>query len=148
MTIYGLRRSVACYVTRTTDRGDELLVFEYLPDNASGPSGVHIPTGEMARFEAIEDAARREVEHSAGVTELSFERQLGAFELGLRDAGGPSVTTFVHLTARNDGEASWQHTVAADDEGSASTIAWRWEPLPLTCDLAPNQDLYLDQLTA
>lgn len=146
MTIYGVRQRVTCYVTRSTSRGVELLVFEHADDDPADPSGVQVPAGGKTQFEAVEDAALREVEEESGLIGLSFERQLGAVELGLHDAGGPSVTTYVHLSAPGDGEQTWQHTVSGDGDDSAMAFVWRWEPLPLRFDLAAGQAAYLDRL--
>lgn len=146
MTIYGVRQQVACYVTRAADAGADLLTFEPCDDGPSSRSGVRIPTGVMTRFEAIETAALRQVEEESGLAGLTFERQLGAVELGLHDAGGPSVTTYVHLSAPSGREQAWVHNVSGDGEDAGMTFVWRWQPLPLTVDLAPGQAAYLGQI--
>jgi 8-oxo-dGTP pyrophosphatase MutT (NUDIX family) len=146
MTIYGVRRRVACYVTRTGPNGAELLVFEHADDNPADPSGVQIPAGGMLPFEAIDQAAQREVEEESGLTNVTFQRQLGSVELGLNDEGGPSVTTFVHLTVASGGPPSWTHTVTGQGDDNALTCDWRWEPYPPSFELAAGQGVYLDWL--
>lgn len=146
MTIYGVRQRIACYVTRVVEGSLELLVFQPVDDNATDPSGVQVPAGGMATFEAVETAALREVEEESGLIGLRFERQLGAVEVGLHESGGPSVTTYVHLTAPDDEEPSWEHTVSGDGEHSGMRFRWRWEPIPLAVDLALDQAAYLDRI--
>ena len=102
MPIYGVRRRVACYVTRTTEQGEQLLVFDHQDDDPDDPSRHPGACGEMLPFEGIEDAASREVDEETGLIGLTFVRQLGGVELGLDDPGGPSMTTYVHLIAPTD----------------------------------------------
>jgi 8-oxo-dGTP pyrophosphatase MutT (NUDIX family) len=148
MPIYGMRRRVACYVTRTTEAGEELLVFEHTDDDPADPSGIQIPAGGMLPFEGIEEAAVREVNEETGLEDLSYAGQLGGVELGLDDPGGPSMTTYVHLTAAADGPTAWQHAVSGDGEDAGMTFACRWEPLPLAIELAGGQDAFLDDALA
>jgi ADP-ribose pyrophosphatase YjhB (NUDIX family) len=148
MPIYGMRRRVACYVTRTTEAGEELLVFEHVDDDPDNPSGIKIPAGGMLTFEAIETASIREVNEETGLEELTYVEQLGGVELGLTDPGGPSMTTYVHLTAPSEGASSWDHTVMGDGDDAGMTFACRWEPLPLTIELAGGQDVFLDDALA
>lgn len=146
MTIYGVRQRVACYLTRTTGSTVELLVFEHAVDDPANPSGTQVPAGGMARFEAVTDAALREVEEETGLGNLTYVGQVGWTELGLADTGGPSVTTFVHLTAPTGGPVSWDHTVTGDDDDGGLVFRCRWEPLPLGFDLAGDQGRFLGSL--
>jgi 8-oxo-dGTP pyrophosphatase MutT (NUDIX family) len=148
MPIYGMRRRVACYVTRTSETGEELLVFEHADDDPADPSGVQIPAGGMLPFEGIVEAAVREVNEETGLDDLTFVEQLGGVELGLSEPGGPSMTTYVHLTAPSDGHATWEHTVGGDGEDAGMSFLCRWEPLPLAIQLAGGQDVYLDDALA
>lgn len=147
MPIYGVRRRVACYVTRTTEQGDQLLVFEHRDDDPDHPSGIQVPAGGMATFEGIEEAASREVDEETGLVGLTFVRQLGGVELGLSEPGGPSMTTYVHLTAPTDDRCEWEHQVSGDGEDAGMVFLCRWESLPLGFELAAGQGAYLDQLT-
>ena len=72
MTTYGVRRRVACYVTRTTETGEQLLVFDHRDDDPDDPSGTQIPAGGMLPFEAIVDAAAREIEEETGLADTTF----------------------------------------------------------------------------
>lgn len=159
MSIYGVRRRVACYVTRTAESGRELLVFDHVDDPPDDPSGVQIPAGGMLPFEGIEDAALRETEEETGLTGHTFVAQLGGQERGMNDSGGPSMTTYVHLQAPDGGPDSWTHTVTTAVTADSSTpessaehadagmqFACRWEPLPLTVELAGDQAEFLDAL--
>ncbi len=148
MTIYGLRRRVACYVTRTLGDRHELLVFEHADGDPADPSSVQVPAGGMATFESVDAAAAREVAEESGLSGLAFRGQLGAVDRGVDDAGGPSTTTFVHLATVDDGASSWVHTVTGDGLDSGMRFAFRWEPLPLRVELADGQAAFLDQLLA
>jgi 8-oxo-dGTP pyrophosphatase MutT (NUDIX family) len=144
VTIYGVRRRVACYVTRTSAGGEELLVFDHVDDDPADPSGTQVPAGGMLPFEAVADAAIREVHEETGLEEMTYVEQLGAVELGLHDPGGPSVTTYVRLTTPSDGPSSWVHRVTGDGTDEGMAFACRWEPLPLSVDLAGGQDAFVD----
>jgi ADP-ribose pyrophosphatase YjhB (NUDIX family) len=146
MTIYGVRRRVACYVTRSSRAATELLVFDHVDDDPSDPSGCQVPAGGMAPFEAVADAAMREVAEESGLTDLAFQRQLGAVEVGLHDAGGPSVTTYVHLTTTAGGEQTWDHVVTGDGDDTGLRFRFRWEPLPLAFELAGGQGIFLNEV--
>ncbi len=146
MTIYGVRRRVACYVTRTTDRGEELLVFEHADDDPQSPSGTQVPAGGMTTYEGIETAAVREVEEESGLQGVSFVGQLGGQERGLNDPDGAAMTTFVHLRGLDDGRDSWEHVVVGEGDDHGLTFICRWEPLPLGFELAGNQGEFLDAL--
>lgn len=156
MTIYGIRQRVACYVTRTTERGEELLVFDHRDDadlieEGADPSGTQVPAGGMTRFESITDAALREVGEETGLTGLSgltFVEQVGFVELGLDDPGGPSMTTYVHVTAPGGGADSWEHAVGGDGEDAGLVFSCRWEPLPLGFELADAQGQFLEAVLA
>jgi 8-oxo-dGTP pyrophosphatase MutT (NUDIX family) len=146
MPIYGVRRRVACYITRTTDSDAELLVFDHADDDPDNPSGTQIPAGGMLPFEGIEGAAAREVAEEVGLTGLTFVAQLGGVEVLLGEPGGPSVTTFVHLTATADGPSSWEHHVTGDGEDAGMTFRCRWASMPLDFELAGGQGAYLGAL--
>ncbi len=148
MSIYGFRQRVACYVTRVGADGRELLVFEHVDDDPTDPSGVQVPAGGMKRFESIQDASHRELEEETGLRGATYVDQLGGVELGLDEPGGPSMTTFVHLRAPDDGEARWEHIVHGDDNDGdlGMRFACRWEPLPLNVELAAGQDAFLHKL--
>ncbi len=147
MTIYGFRQRVACYVTRTTHDGDELLVFDHADDAPAAPSGTQVPAGTMRRFEAITDAALRETAEETGLSGLTFVEQVGSVELGLHDPGGPSITTFVHLVAPDGGTSSWDHVVTGDGDDRDLVFRCRWERLPLQLELAADQGRFVASVT-
>lgn len=144
MTIYAVRRRVVCYVTRTTEAGEQLLVFDHAEDDPQSPSGTQVPAGGMLPYEALADAARRETAEETGLVDVSYVGQVGAVELGLHDAGGPSMTNFVHLQAASDGPDSWEHTVSGDGEDRGLVFRCRWQLLPLPFGLAGGQGEFLD----
>ena len=146
MTIYGVRRRVACYVTRTTERGAELLVFEHGEDDPLDPSGVQVPAGGMATHEGIEEAALRETEEETGLKGLTLVDQLGGQERGLDHPEGAAMTTFVHLRAAGGGLDAWRHAVVGEGEDSGLVFRCRWEPLPLDFELSGGQGEFLDTL--
>lgn len=147
MSIYGVRRRVACYVTRQGEAGEELLVFDHRDDEPDDPSGAQIPAGTMMPFEALVDAALRETREETGLTELVFVAQVGAVELGLDDEGGPSITNAVQLASLGGGQQTWEHTVTGEGEDAGKVFVCRWEPLPLRLELADGQGQFLDRLT-
>jgi 8-oxo-dGTP pyrophosphatase MutT (NUDIX family) len=147
VTIYAIRRRVACYVTRPAGAGLELLVFDHADDDPSQPSGTQVPAGGMLPFESLDAAALREVEEECGLVDLTFKHQLGAVELGLQEPGGPSLTTYVELGAPADGPQVWQHQVSGDGQDAGMTFCCRWELLPLGLELAGGQGVYLDRIT-
>jgi ADP-ribose pyrophosphatase YjhB (NUDIX family) len=100
----------------------------------------------MLTFEGIEDAAAREVAEETGLTGLTFIAQLGGVEIPLVEAGGPSVTTYVHLSAPVGGPREWEHRVGGDGDDAGLTFRCRWARLPLGFDLAGGQGVYLDAL--
>lgn len=146
MPIYDYRRRVACYVTRTTEHGEELLVFDHHPDSddPDSPSGSQVPAGGMLPFEAIDAAAAREVLEETGVGDVRYVEQVGFVELGLDAPGGPSMTTYVHLQSPSDGPAAWERRVGGEGEDAGMTFLCRWEPLPLGFELAGGQGQFLD----
>ncbi len=146
MSIYGFRQRVTCYVTRQGVEGVELLVFEHVDDDPADPSGVQVPSGGMMRFESIQDAAHRELEEETGLMGMTYVDQLGGVEVGLDEPGGPSMTTFVHLRAPDDGEAHWEHVVHGKDNDAGMRFTCRWEPLPLKMELAAGQGAFLHKL--
>lgn len=148
MTIYGIRRRVACYVTRDTGAGTELLVFDHADDDPAEPSGTQIPAGGMAPFEALVDAALRETAEETGLDGLTFVGQVGAVELGLHDPGGPAMTTFVHVTARSGGDTAWDHAVTGEGADAGLVFRCRWESLPLSFELVGDQGRFLDAVAS
>ena len=147
MPIYGVRRRVACYVTRTGDNGAELLVFEHADDDPAKPSGTQIPAGGMLPFEGIEEAAAREVAEETGLAALRFVAQLGGVEATLGESGGPSVTTYVQLAAEPGGPTAWDHVVTGDGDDAGMRFRCHWAGLPLGIELAAGQGAYLDDLS-
>lgn len=149
MSIYALPRRVACYVTRTVAAGQELLVFDHADDAPGDSSGTRVPAGGMLPFEALADAARREVEEETGLVGLDVIAELGVVEQVL---GERSVTSYVHLAvpahASLDTPSSWQHTVTGGGGGDGLVFVCRWELLPLAVDLAAGQDAMLAALAA
>ena len=148
MTTYAVRQRVACYVTRSTGAGPQLLVFDHRDDDLDEPSGTQIPAGGMLPFEALVDAALRETGEETGLGDLTFVGQVGFIELGLDDPGGPSMTTYVHLVAADDGPDSWEHTVIGVGDDAGMVFSCRWERLPLAVDLAGSQGQFLEALAS
>jgi 8-oxo-dGTP pyrophosphatase MutT (NUDIX family) len=147
VTIYAIRRRVACYVIRSTGAGLELLVVDHADDDPSQSSGTQVPTGSMLPFESLDAAALRQVEEECGLVDVTFRRQLGAVELGLHEPGGPSLTTYVEMGAPPGGPEAWRHHVSGDGPDAGMTFSCRWQLLPLGLQLAGGQGVYLDQVT-
>ncbi len=62
---------VTAFITRSTPRGDELLLFEH------PYAGIQIPAGTMEPGETPEQAALREAREETGLTGLTVSRLLG-----------------------------------------------------------------------
>lgn len=151
MSIYSVRRSVACYVTRTTAECEQLLVLEPSADSDTRP--MEIPVGDMLAFEGIIDGANRVLAARTGLTDLVYAEQLGGAEIPLGEPGGAAMTTYVHLTAPSDGPDRWEqvfdgHEVGADAAPEPSATVCSWVDLPLEVELAEGQDAYLDDALA
>ena len=70
---------VTAFVTRTTQAGPELLLFEH-------PfAGIQIPAGTVEAQETPEEAVLREVREETGLRPVSIQRYLGCEELRLPD---------------------------------------------------------------
>lgn len=152
MSIYSVRRSVACYVTRSTSEGEQLLVLE--PSERVFESLVYeIPIGDMLPFEGIIEAANRVLAALSGLTGLVYVEQLGGVETPVDGPSGASMTTFVHLTAPSDGADQWEQVFDAEGLGADAAIdpvvtVCRWVSLPLEVDLVEGHDAYLDEALA
>jgi len=151
MSIYSVRRSVACYVTRTTAECEQLLVLE--PSPGTDDLRSEIPVGEMLPFEGIVEAAERVLAARTGLTELTYVDQLGGVEIAVGEPGGAAMTTYVHLTAPSDGPARWEHIVDEDGAGAdavlePSVTVCGWVDLPLEIVLAEGHDAFLDDALA
>jgi ADP-ribose pyrophosphatase YjhB (NUDIX family) len=151
MTVYGFHRQVVCYVTRTTEAGEELLVLDR-SDGPGDPTALvrSAPSGVILPFEGIEEAAAREVREQTGLKGLTYVGQVGHHELGPEAEDGPRMVNYVHLQAPSDGERAWEYAEASsvtgqrDEEGRIATC--RWEPLPLRFPLADGQAMFLDEI--
>jgi hypothetical protein len=146
VTIYAARRSIACYVTRPSGAGRQLLLVDQVLPGPSGAEGPRIPTGDMLPFESVDAAARRVIDAESGLDDVTLVAQLGAVELGLHEPGGPSLTTYVHLAATGGGDRPWEHRIDGEGEASGTTLLCRWEPLPLDVELAGAGAAFLDRI--
>lgn len=135
-----IRQRVACYVTRPTARGLELLVFEHVDDDPARPSGIQVPAGGLRSDESVEAGGRREIAEEAGLSNLTFVRVLGLVD----DA--TASTTFVHFMAAPGRPAAFRHAVGGDGEDAAMEFACRWEPMPLAFELAGGQGAFVAAL--
>jgi hypothetical protein len=152
MSIFSVRRSVACYVTRTTADGEQLLVLEPSVE-VYEHDVVEIPMGDMLPFEGIIDAANRVLAARTGLIDLVYVEQLGGVEIPVGDPGGAAMTTFVHLTAPSDGSDRWEQIFDEDGLGADAALdpavtVCRWVDLPLEVELVTGQDAYLDDALA
>jgi hypothetical protein len=146
VTIYAVRRSIACYVTRPSGAGRQLLLIDQVPLDRSGSEGPRVPAGDMLPFESVDEAARRVIDAESGLVDVTLVAQLGAVELGLHEPGGPSLTTYIHLAAAGGGDRVWEHPIDGEGEASGTTLLCRWEPLPLDLELAGAGAAFLDRI--
>ena len=100
------RRRVVAYVTRDTDGGRELLVFE---DPKHPHIGVQVPAGRLDPDEELEPAVLRELAEEAGLHHVRIVRELPGFE-GSTRAGTRTMRSSSSRTRScpMSGSTSWQ----------------------------------------
>lgn len=123
----GLREKVLCFVVR----GEELLVFDHVPD---GGAGVQVPAGGLEAGETPEAAAIRELWEESGLT-LTDPHYLVSYhwEAQLPDRFTRQVCHAYAFSASPDTPDAWQHH--ADDH----LFSFRWAALH-----APKLDWEMD----
>ena len=114
------RQRVLAYITRDTELGRELLVFEHrdFPD-----AGVQVPAGRLDPGEDLESGLLREIHEEAGLTDVRIVRELPGFEEHYEsryDNHG------FHLVPTADLPDEWEHVVHGDGDDAGLTFSYRW----------------------
>jgi len=116
------RQRVLAYITRDTERGRELLVFEQdEPD-----SGVQVPAGRLDPGEELVPALMREIEEESGLTRLRLVRELPGFE---EHYPTRYENHGFHLVPTEDLPEEWEHVVYGDGDDAGLTFRYRWVPI-------------------
>lgn len=138
------RIRVAAYVIRYRST-PELLVFDHVgaPD-----AGTQVPAGGVEPGEALQDAVVREVAEETGLTGVRVIGAIATDERPHPETGRPRRTTFFHLMAPVDTADAWEHRVDGDGEDAGMVFACRFQPLPLSEELADTQDAWLNRLNS
>lgn len=114
------RQRVLAYITRDTDRGRELLVFEHRdhPDAA-----VQVPAGRLDPGEDLESGLLREIEEESGLRTVRIVRDLPGFE-------GHYPSRYenhgFHLVPTEELPDEWDHVVHGDGDDAGLTFRYRW----------------------
>jgi 8-oxo-dGTP pyrophosphatase MutT (NUDIX family) len=94
---------VTAFITRDTDQGFDLLLFEH------PYAGIQIPAGTIEDGETPEAAVQREAREESGLSPLSVKQYLGSADLHLPE-GRAVVTTSTHVYAHpNLASIDWAH---------------------------------------
>jgi 8-oxo-dGTP pyrophosphatase MutT (NUDIX family) len=117
------RRRVVAYVTRNTDGGRELLVFE---DPKHPHIGVQVPAGRLDPDEELEPAVLRELAEEAGLHHVRIVRDLPGFE-----GHYPSryENHAFELVSDEELPDEWEHVVAGEGDDAGLTFHYRWIPI-------------------
>jgi 8-oxo-dGTP pyrophosphatase MutT (NUDIX family) len=119
-----LRRArVLAYITRDTDRGRELLVFEQPGDP---DAGVQVPAGRLDPGENLVTGLLREIAEEAGLDAVRIVRELPGFESHYEsryDNHG------FHVVVDGETPDEWEHVVFGDGDDAGLTFSYRWAPI-------------------
>ena len=117
------RRRVVAYITRDTDRGRELLVFEHADDPEAG---VQVPAGRLDPGEELESALLREIAEEAGLANVRVVGELSGsedhYESQYENHG-------FHVVSGDGLPDRWDHLVVGDGDDAGLTLRYRWLPL-------------------
>jgi 8-oxo-dGTP diphosphatase len=117
------RRRVLAYITRDTDRGRELLVFEHKHEPEAGDQ---VPAGRLDPGEELEPALLREIAEESGLTDVRVVGELGGsedhYESRYENRG-------FHVVSDDDLPDRWEHVVYGDGDDAGLTFEYRWIPL-------------------
>jgi ADP-ribose pyrophosphatase YjhB (NUDIX family) len=109
--VIATRVRATSYITRTTLRGPELLVFDYL--TAPGV-GVHLPGGGIEPGERPDAAAMREAVEETGIAgSLQLHGVVGVQD-STYDGGKPCISVYFHLVA-DESRGAWTHVMIGDE---------------------------------
>jgi len=132
-------RKVFAYVTRITDGGAEVLVFESLDE-----PGFEIPKGAVETGETLAEAVARELLEEAGIADARGVRELGA-----SDWRGERQHFFLAAAPAGVPRA-FEHAVTGDGIDAGLHYRFRWLPVDrgLHDRLVQGCDRFVDELLA
>jgi 8-oxo-dGTP diphosphatase len=117
------RQRVIAYITRDTDRGRELLVFD---DLEHPETGVQLPAGRLDPGEELEPALLREIAEESGLTDVRIVRHLPGFE---DHYANRYENHGFHVVIEGEAPDEWEHQVVGDGDDAGLTFRYRWVPL-------------------
>jgi ADP-ribose pyrophosphatase YjhB (NUDIX family) len=136
------------YITRMTEDGPQLLVFDYA---AHPDAGTHLPGGGAEPGERPDTAAIREAVEETGVTGSLDLRGVVGIQQGTYNTGEPYISVYFHLATTEPRDA-WTHVMIGDDEAwdTGLDVNCRFVPLagaaPLLRTSWHRQDEFLELL--
>jgi len=114
------RLRVLAYITRDSDRGRELLVFEHagMPE-----AGVQVPAGRLDPGEELEPGLLREIAEESGLVNVRIVGELPGsedyYENRYENRG-------FHVVSDEELPDSWDHLVVGDGDDAGLTFRYRW----------------------
>lgn len=117
------RRRVVAYITRDTDRGRELLVFE---DPKHPETGIQVPAGRLDPGEELEPALLREIAEEAGLEDVRIVGELPGFESHYENRYDNRA---FHVVVESETPDEWTHLVQGDGDDAGLTFHYRWVPV-------------------
>lgn len=138
-----MRQKVQAYITRDTDTGRQLLVFEHADEEA----GIQVPAGSINPGETPDQAVLRETAEEAGVTDVTIVGYLGCFPWYYVEQKVVHQRHVYHLAVTKPMPDRWEHVVSGGGVDDGMRFVCYWMDLPTaTAALSGQQGMYLGLL--